>query len=86
MSSDPAIAAAKKAREARAHGAFVYTGSGARQPEAAPAEQKECVKYAVAMQWCLAKRNHKEKWCTQPIEEWKACVRRVKERVEKEGK
>ena len=41
-------------------GSFVYTGSGKKHAEDAPIEQKLCKKEACAIQWCLARRNHKE--------------------------
>ena len=66
----------------RAHGAFVYQGSGKKQPEDAPPEQKLCKKQACAIQWCLAKRNHKEIYCKAEIDSWKECVDKVKSKVE----
>ena len=44
----------------------------------APIEQKLCKKEACAIQWCLAKRNHKEEYCKDFIAAWKACCDRAK--------
>jgi len=59
-------------------GAFVYRGAGKKQSEDAPPEQKACSKEACAIQWCLAKHNHKEKWCVATIDAWRQCCERVK--------
>jgi len=59
-------------------GAFVYRGAGKKQVEDAPPEQKLCSKEACAIQWCLAKHDHKEKWCLATIDAWKQCCERVK--------
>eukprot|EP00957_Ditylum_brightwellii_P013595 1025556-Ditylum_brightwellii.AAC.1 len=58
---------------------FVYTGKGRRgaQKDTAPPEQKECAKQACAIQWCLAKRNHKEHLCKSYIDDWKACCEKA---------
>ena len=70
---------------------FVYTGKGRRsaQADAAPAEQKLCAKQACAIQWCLAKRNHKEHLCTVYIDEWKNCCKKVRAaqtvKIERDG-
>ncbi|KAJ1459444.1 hypothetical protein M885DRAFT_511415 [Pelagophyceae sp. CCMP2097] len=72
----------------RSHGAFVYRGSGKRQDEDAPPEQRLCTKEACAIQLCLARHNHQQKWCQGIIDHWKACTTRVKadaERVAQEG-
>mmetsp|Transcript_17280 Transcript_17280/g.23803 ORF Transcript_17280/g.23803 Transcript_17280/m.23803 type:complete len:83 (+) Transcript_17280:135-383(+) len=54
---------------------FVYTGKGRRgaQADNAPPEQKHCAKQACAIQWCLARRNHKEHLCQNYIDDWKRC-------------
>jgi hypothetical protein len=59
---------------------FVYTGKGRRQAQndSAPAEQRKCAKQACAIQWCLAKRNHKENLCQAYIDEWKNCCEQVR--------
>ena len=61
---------------------FVYTGKGSRsgQRNDAPPEQKACTKEACAIQWCLARRNHKEKLCQIYIDAWKECRDRAVER------
>jgi hypothetical protein len=59
-------------------GAFVYTGSGKKHSDDAPIEQKMCKKEACAIQWCLAKRNHKEEYCKDFIAAWRACCDRAK--------
>ena len=59
---------------------FVYTGKGRRQAQKddAPPEQKACTKQAYAIQWCLAKRDHKEELCQHVIEEWQSCCEKVR--------
>lgn len=57
---------------------FVYTGKGRRQAQNAPPEQKACAKQACAIQWCLAKRDHKEELCQHVIEEWQTCCDKVR--------
>ncbi len=59
---------------------FVYTGKGRRQAQKddAPPEQKLCAKQACAIQWCLAKRDHKEELCQNVIEEWQTCCEKVR--------
>jgi hypothetical protein len=61
---------------------FVYTGKGRRgaQNDDASPEQKECAKQACAIQWCLAKRNHKEKFCQAYIDDWKDCCTKVQQK------
>ena len=70
---------------------FVYTGKGRRQAQKddAPPEQKLCAKQACAIQWCLAKRDHKEHLCQAVIDDWQACVDKVRAAVaakEQDGK
>ena len=36
------------------------------------------------MQWCLAKNNHKEKWCKAVIDVWRKCQEEVKAAEDKE--
>ena len=59
---------------------FVYTGKGRRQAQNsnAPPEQKLCAKQACAIQWCLAKRDHKEHLCKAVIDDWQACCDKVR--------
>jgi len=59
---------------------FVYTGKGKRsaQKDSDPAEQRLCAKQACAIQWCLAKRNHKEHFCQAYIDDWKNCCEKVR--------
>ena len=54
---------------------FVYTGKGRRQAQKddAPPEQRKCAKQACAIQWCLAKRDHKEHLCQNFIDDWQDC-------------
>ena len=60
--------------------AFVYTGKGRRQAQNndAPPEQALCAKKACAIQWCLAKRDHKEHLCQAYIDDWQACCDKVR--------
>jgi hypothetical protein len=62
-------------QEEREKGAFVYKGAGARSKMdgSAPPEQRLCDQEHVAMQRCLAARNHQEKWCKEQIKAWKQC-------------
>lgn len=64
---------------------FVYTGKGRRsaQKDDAPPEQKACAKQACAIQWCLAKRDHKEHLCRAVIDEWKECCEKVRGTVDR---
>ena len=55
-----------------------YTGSGKKQAEGAPVEQTACKKEACAIQWCLARRNHQEKYCLDYIAAWKECCERAR--------
>ncbi|EJK54836.1 hypothetical protein THAOC_25504 [Thalassiosira oceanica] len=59
---------------------FVYTGKGRRQAQKddAPPEQRLCAKQACAIQWCLAKRDHKEHLCKGAIDDWRSCVDKVR--------
>ena len=63
----------------RQQGAFVYSGSGKKQPENAPPEQKLCTQEACAIQRCLARNNHQQKRCEEAIEAWKRCCRSARE-------
>ena len=56
------------------------TGKGRRQAQSddAPPEQKLCASQACAIQWCLAKRDHKEHLCQAIIDDWKACCDKVR--------
>jgi hypothetical protein len=66
--------AATPAHSSRAQGAFVYTGSGKKQSADAPLSQRLCAKKARDVQWCLAKCNHKEKYCVEVIKILKDCI------------
>jgi hypothetical protein len=59
---------------------FVYTGKGRRQAQKddAPPEQRKCAKQACAIQWCLAKRDHKEHLCKNFIDEWQDCCEKAR--------
>ena len=57
---------------------FVYTGKGKKQSDSAPPEQKKCKTQACAIQWCLARRDHKEHLCKAYIDDWKLCCERVR--------
>jgi hypothetical protein len=56
-------------RQSRVHGAFVYTGSGKKA--------QVCPKEAVALQWCLAKRGHREIYCKEELRVWEKCYKRA---------
>lgn len=56
-------------RPDRQHGAFVYTGSG-KSAQVCPTE-------AVELQWCLAKRDHKEIFCKEYVKRWSECCERA---------
>ncbi len=57
---------------------FVYTGKGKKQPDSAPPEQKKCKTQACKIQWCLARRDHKEHLCQPYIDDWKRCCEQVR--------
>ena len=59
-------------------GAFIYTGSGKKQSEDADISQKKCMKQACAIQWCLARNDHKETKCEIYIQDWKDCCDRAR--------
>lgn len=56
----------------------MYTGSGKKHAEGAPIEQIKCKKEACNIQWCLARRNHQEKYCLDFIKAWKECCEKAK--------
>ena len=68
----------RAASMSRHTGAFVYTGSGKKQRDDAPVEQKACKKEACAIQWCLARRNHQERYCQAFIQAWEDCCATAK--------
>jgi len=59
-------------------GAFIYTGTGRKQPVDAPIEQRRCSDQACAIQRCLARSNHKEVYCKEPIAAWRQCCEQAK--------
>ena len=65
-------------RPTRQQGAFVYTGSGRRQPDDAPIEQRLCKDQACAIQRCLASKNHKEVYCKEEIRVWREGCERAR--------
>ena len=71
-------------KKMRQGGAFVYTGAGQRQPTDAPPEQVQCKQFAIAMQYCLARNNHKQTRCEESVKAWKECCARVRANAEKE--
>jgi len=48
-------------------------------------EEKLCGKQACKIQWCLAKRGHKEHLCQPYIDEWKLCCEKVRAAAAAEG-
>ena len=62
----------------RSTGTFVYQGSGKKQSDDAPIEQKKCKKEACNIQYCLARNNHIQKKCEDVITAWKDCCERAK--------
>eukprot|EP01051_Picozoa_sp_SAG22_P005681 SAG22_NODE_344_length_11914_cov_6.665679_9_plen_114_part_00 len=73
MPKEGSPAAATAAKDSRLQGAFVYTGSGKKQSATATEEQRLCAPKARALQWCLAKNGHNEKWCKAFLQDWKQC-------------
>ena len=59
-------------------GAFVYRGSGKKQSDDAPIEQRMCKDKACAIQRCLTQNNHQQKRCEVAISEWKLCCETAK--------
>jgi hypothetical protein len=76
--------AATSVHDSRLQGSFIYTGSGKKQSKTASKAQQLCAKKARDMQWCLAKNNHKEKWCKAVIDVWRKCQEDVKAAEAKE--
>ena len=62
-------------------GAFVYQGSGRKQPADAPPEQVLCKDFSIALQRCMARNNHKQERCTEAIKAWKQCTAKAKEQA-----
>ena len=58
-------------------GAFIYTGSGKKQSDSASASQKACTKQACAIQYCLARNDHKQIKCQHFVDSWKECCERA---------
>ena len=52
---------------------FVYTGKGRKGGTTENGSPPQCAQKACAIQWCLAKRNHKEIYCQAFIDDWKEC-------------
>lgn len=52
---------------------FVYTGKGRKGGTTENGSPPECAQKACAIQWCMAKRDHKEKLCQAFIDDWKQC-------------
>eukprot|EP00658_Telonema_sp_P-2_P010333 TRINITY_DN13897_c0_g1_i1.p1 TRINITY_DN13897_c0_g1~~TRINITY_DN13897_c0_g1_i1.p1 ORF type:complete len:142 (-),score=46.49 TRINITY_DN13897_c0_g1_i1:401-826(-) len=65
-------------RKVNPPGAFVYQGSGKKQPVGAPIEQKLCIDEARAVQWCLARNGYNQKYCKTFIEAMGQCHRNAK--------
>ena len=65
----------------RHKGAFIYEGSGKKQPRDAPPEQKLCIDESIRIQRCMARNNHKQERCKEEVEAWKRCTQKVKEAV-----
>jgi hypothetical protein len=42
-------------------------------------EKKLCTKQACAIQYCLNRYNHQEKYCKAFIDEWKKCKDKVRQ-------
>ena len=76
--------AATPVRESRLQGSFIYSGSGKKQSKTASRAQQLGAKKARDMQWCLAKNNHKEKWCKAVIDIWRKCQEDVQAAEAKE--
>lgn len=60
------------------NGTFVYTGAGRKQSENADKCVKECKQHACALQYCMAKNNHKQDRCEHFMTLWKECCEYVK--------
>ena len=63
----------RAARASRQQGAFVYQGSGKKHSKSATLSERKCEKQTLAVQWCLAKHDHKQKNCQGLVEVWKDC-------------
>ena len=65
-------------------GAFVYEGSGRRQPADAPIEQRLCKELAIELQRCMARNNHKQERCTEAIGAWRRCCELAKQQQQQQ--
>ena len=63
----------------RHKGAFVYEGAGKKQPSDAPVEQRLCADFAIRIQRCMARNNHRQDRCKEEVQAWKVCCERVKQ-------
>ena len=63
----------------RHKGAFVYEGAGKKQPSDAPVEQRLCADFAIRIQRCMARNNHRQDRCKEAVDAWKQCCRAAKE-------
>ena len=84
MSSDRGPYTDAEKKKMRQGGAFVYQGAGRRQPKDAPPEQVACKQFAIDMQYCLARNNHKQTRCEESVKAWKECCARVRDRANAE--
>jgi hypothetical protein len=50
-----------------------------RNADDVPPEQKLCTQQACAIQYCLNRYDHKEKYCKAFIDEWKKCRDKVRQ-------
>ena len=80
---------AEKNRSGRARGrqkgAFVYQGAGKKHSKDATLSERKCEKHTIAVQWCLAKNDHKQDRCQDLVDVWKACKQKWDEK-EKAGR
>ena len=60
--------------KARQGGAFVYQGAGKKHNKDATISEHKCEKHTLAVQWCLAKNDHKEDKCRGLVKRWRECT------------
>jgi hypothetical protein len=72
-------------RSGRQSGAFVYRGSGKKHAKDSTLSERKCEKQTIAVQWCLARNDHKQDRCQGLVDVWKECKAKF-DAIEKQSK
>ena len=67
-------AARAKRRKGNIGGTFVYQGAGKVHNKDATLGEIKCEKHTIDLQWCLAKHDHKQKYCEDLVKVLKNCM------------